>query len=124
MCTLAVSQLTVFGAPHFDHRCLFIVIIVIVIVAATAAAAAAAVVAAAATAAVVGAATAGNNWQMSGLTTACGTPECVAPEILIARAEGKQYGHQCDVWSMGVVLYIMLTGSQPFSIPGRNVWQA
>ena len=54
--------------------------------------------------------------EMSALTTTCGTPEYVAPEILVAGAAPAktQYGHQCDVWSMGVVLYVMLTAAQPF----------
>lgn len=55
--------------------------------------------------------------EQSAMQTACGTAEYVAPEILMAGAASskeKNYGHHCDVWSMGVVLYVMLTSQQPF----------
>ena len=39
-----------------------------------------------------------------------GTPFYVAPEII---GEGD-YGLECDLWSMGVVMYILLTGRPPF----------
>jgi len=49
-------------------------------------------------------------FELNSLKTQCGTPGYVAPEIL----EGTPYDHRADMWSVGVILYILLGGYPPF----------
>eukprot|EP01117_Protostelium_nocturnum_P007608 TRINITY_DN2723_c1_g1_i4.p1 TRINITY_DN2723_c1_g1~~TRINITY_DN2723_c1_g1_i4.p1 ORF type:complete len:517 (-),score=201.63 TRINITY_DN2723_c1_g1_i4:49-1599(-) len=47
------------------------------------------------------------------MQTLCGTPQYIAPEILVNQ-EQKGYGNKVDCWSLGAILYILLSGDPPF----------
>jgi calcium/calmodulin-dependent protein kinase I len=53
----------------------------------------------------------------STLKTQCGTPGYVAPEILST----QPYGKAVDMWSIGVITYIMLGGYPPFYDDNQKV---
>jgi hypothetical protein len=42
--------------------------------------------------------------------TVCGTPSFISPEVL----KGNKYGKECDLWSIGVLTYVLLSGTEPF----------
>eukprot|EP00795_Rhopilema_esculentum_P017357 gene17357-8945_t len=51
------------------------------------------------------------------LTTHCGSPAYAAPELLAQKA----YGAQVDIWSIGVNMFAMLTGSLPYNLERFNI---
>lgn len=53
----------------------------------------------------------------SGAKSLCGTPEYLAPEILLK----KGHGLASDWWNMGMVLYEMLTGLPPWYTTDRQL---
>lgn len=41
----------------------------------------------------------------------CGTPSFMAPEVF-----DQEYGYPSDVWSAGVMMYLLLSGAFPFKV--------
>jgi calcium-dependent protein kinase len=49
------------------------------------------------------------------LHTYCGTLAYMAPEVL-----SGTYNKECDIWSLGVLLYVLVSGYLPFQGQNRN----
>jgi len=47
----------------------------------------------------------------------CGTPEYFAPEIL----KKVGHNHSVDFWSLGCIIYEMVTGNPPFYTNSKNI---
>lgn len=50
------------------------------------------------------------------LNSVVGTPLYVAPEVFIQ----QKYDQRCDNWSLGVLMYVLLSGNAPFLGHNRN----
>ena len=60
------------------------------------------------------------DFGLSGRTpgqTCCGSPSYIAPEVInvgYLRTQKEPYDCKCDIWSLGVITYILLSGKMPF----------
>ncbi|KAH7035365.1 kinase-like domain-containing protein [Microdochium trichocladiopsis] len=54
----------------------------------------------------------GKDMQTIRRTTLCGTPNYIAPEILEKGKKG--HDHMVDLWSLGIIMFAMLTSKPPF----------
>ena len=50
----------------------------------------------------------------------CGTPMYMAPEIILSNENDGYKGFPVDIWSSGITLYIMLSGTLPFNLKSKN----
>ncbi|KAF9917778.1 Serine/threonine-protein kinase D1 [Lobosporangium transversale] len=50
------------------------------------------------------------------MSTMCGTFAYMAPEVFDAKyTKGLGYGHSADCWSLGITLYVIISGTHPFT---------
>ncbi|PKS09870.1 hypothetical protein jhhlp_004493 [Lomentospora prolificans] len=63
-------------------------------------------------------------------STLCGSPPYIAPEILSCRRDDRRatstpkYDPElADIWSCGVILFVLLVGNTPWDEPSANSWE-
>ena len=58
-------------------------------------------------------------------STLCGSPPYIAPEILACgRKSGGRYSPDLvDIWSCGVILFVLLVGNTPWEEPSSSSWE-
>jgi len=50
------------------------------------------------------------------LQTVAGTPQYIAPDVI-----NGNYNRECDIWSVGVLLFVLITHTYPFDSPSNNI---
>lgn len=67
--------------------------------------------------------------QRKASSTLCGSPPYIAPEILACGKDkkspsGAKYSPDLvDIWSCGVILFVLLVGNTPWDEPSENSWE-
>lgn len=68
--------------------------------------------------------------QRKSSSTLCGSPPYIAPEILAcgradrkSPAAGKYLPDLVDIWSCGVILFVLLVGNTPWDEPSQSSWE-
>jgi serine/threonine-protein kinase Chk1 len=63
-------------------------------------------------------------------TTLCGSPPYIAPEILLCRRDERRSAsahkydpEMADIWSCGVILFVLLVGNTPWDEPSGTSWE-
>ena len=61
-----------------------------------------------------------NSGGVACLSSCCGSRRYMAPEIMGVKGGGKRYGQEVDMWSVGVVFYVLLFKQYPFPSAGAG----